>query len=244
MVALADHHRETQPLEEALGDDHDLVLVVHALHEDDELVPPEAGDATVGPHGPAETTADLGQDPVADLVAKAVVDDLEPVEVQQHQGGRAVLSTGQGLQPVHQLPAIGQPGQLIQAEAIVARRRRLGAAGGPDGDQHLLDGGGGDQRLDHQRHRHRTTGSGGQGDVEAAHAGLGERLLHGDVQHVEIEDGHDVLETADAAHEGRQLGAHPAHGEVTTDHHDTVGEAGGRCREGPGRGGVIGPVSR
>ena len=54
-----------------------------------ELVAAEAGDRVAGPEAALEPLADRDEERVADGVAEALVDDLEPVEVEQDQGDRA-----------------------------------------------------------------------------------------------------------------------------------------------------------
>ena len=58
-----------------------------------ELVAAEAGDRVAGPEARAEPLADGREELVADGVAEALVDRLEPVEVEQDQGDRVVLAS-------------------------------------------------------------------------------------------------------------------------------------------------------
>ena len=72
--------------DDAFGERHGGVLVVHALGHDDELVAAEAGERVGGPEMMREPFGHLRQHRVADAVAERVVDDLEPVEVEvQHR---------------------------------------------------------------------------------------------------------------------------------------------------------------
>ena len=99
---------------DAAGGDRGLRLVLEADAQDGELVAAEAGDQIGVAHGGLEPLRDLDQQPVAGLVAEAVVDDLEVVEVEEQDrdrltriGGRAKRSQERG--------SIGEPGEGVES---------------------------------------------------------------------------------------------------------------------------------
>jgi hypothetical protein len=84
--------------------------------EDDELVAAQPADGVPGPHLLGEALAHLAQQQVAELVAEGVVDGLEPVEVDDEQGGTEGIGDGAGervADHVEQRRPVGQPGQLV-----------------------------------------------------------------------------------------------------------------------------------
>ncbi len=86
------------------------------LAEDDELVPTKPGYRVAGPHRRAEASGQLDEHLIASLVPEAVVDDLEPVDVDEYRAQRPVSpwkdSDGLG-QPVDEQDSVGQPGQSV-----------------------------------------------------------------------------------------------------------------------------------
>ena len=76
----------------AAGGHRRLRLVLDAGAEDGELVAAEARDQVAVAHGAAQPVRDLDQQPVAGLVAEAVVDDLEVVEVEEEDGDALAAS--------------------------------------------------------------------------------------------------------------------------------------------------------
>ncbi len=82
---------------------------------DDELVATETGQDRAGRGGVLEADGDLAQQRVADLVPEGVVDELEPVEVQQHEGHGVLRRRpieGLGEADVEHGP-VGQPGEGV-----------------------------------------------------------------------------------------------------------------------------------
>ena len=73
---------------DAVGDRHRLVLVGEAVDEDAELVAAEAGDDVAGAQVGAQPRRDRAQQLVAGVVAEAVVDQLEVVEVEEEDPDR------------------------------------------------------------------------------------------------------------------------------------------------------------
>ena len=83
----------------------DLVEAPEAVEDDAELVAAEAGDGVAGPQAGAEPLADGREELVADRVTEALVDRLEPIEVEQDQGDRIVR------RPRASRTASGRPGR-------------------------------------------------------------------------------------------------------------------------------------
>ena len=95
---------------------------VHLAHQHRELVATEAGQRVLRPDAGAQPVGDAHQQLVADLVAEAVVDQLEPVQVEeQHRASarRVVLQPDQRrLEPAHEEDAVVQPGQPIVMRVV------------------------------------------------------------------------------------------------------------------------------
>src|SRR5258707_700178 len=92
---------------------------MNVLEQDRELVAAEAADGVVRPYTLTQSLGDLDEHAVAHVVAEAVVDDLEAVEVEEQQR-RGVVA----LPRVHdrELELLHEPGTIPQAgEAIVVR---------------------------------------------------------------------------------------------------------------------------
>ncbi len=101
------------------------------LQQQRELVAAQARDGVLGAQAPGQAMADLHQEPVADLLAERVVQDLEAVEVEEEdrQVAAAALGPGQGVgEAIHEEGAVGQPGQGIAeglADELVQPAREL-----------------------------------------------------------------------------------------------------------------------
>ena len=102
--------------EQPLGDSH-RVLGRHGLRQDDrELVAAETGGRVSGAYRTLDPPADLVQHLVAEVVAPAVVDALEVVEVDVEQPSRLSLVVPQldrVLQPLVEEGAVRQAGQRV-----------------------------------------------------------------------------------------------------------------------------------
>ena len=83
-----------------------------------ELVAADPGDEIAVVHGAAQALGDLDQQAVAGLVAEAVVDELEVVEVQEEHGQPLLRAHGRA-QPGDERGAVRQPGQRIEARTGV-----------------------------------------------------------------------------------------------------------------------------
>ena len=102
-----------QPLGQRLG-----LVEAGVGQQDGELVAAEPGQHVARPQRGAQPRADLAEQVVAGVVAEAVVDLLEPVEVEQQQRGRAPGGRrGRATRSaaLEQGAAVGQPGQLVGA---------------------------------------------------------------------------------------------------------------------------------
>ena len=100
---------------QAVGEPQGFVGVVY-LRQYDELVTPEAGHGVFGPEGIAERLPDRDEHGVAGGVVHPVVDELEPVEVHEHDGdGRlAAFDPGQGqLQAIDEQRPVREPGEGV-----------------------------------------------------------------------------------------------------------------------------------
>ena len=80
--------------EQPFGDQRRLVGSAHAVEEDRELVAPEARDGVGGTDRSFEPARHLEQHGVAGLVPEAVIDGLEVVEVDEHDGDQRALAYG------------------------------------------------------------------------------------------------------------------------------------------------------
>ena len=139
-----------------------------ARHQDDrELVAPEPGERVVLAQQRAQAGADLAQHLIARMVAEGVVELLEPVEVdeQQRQLLARLRARGHGrAEPVHEVTAVAEPGQLVGLRLVTALAQPLddGEPGashpGQHGDDRERDGDVGDlgelpDRQQHERGR-------------------------------------------------------------------------------------------
>ena len=101
---------------QAAGGDRGQRLVVDADAEHGELVAAEPGDEVLLAHGARRRCGDLDQQPVAGLVAEAVVDDLEVVEVEEEHGD-ALARLGGSLERRDERGAVRQAGEGVEPGA-------------------------------------------------------------------------------------------------------------------------------
>ena len=103
--------------------------------DDGELVATEAGQQVPGPQALPQPVGHRDEQLVADVVAEAVVDGLETVQVAVEHRGHAAARGERGLQPMPEQRAVGQTGQRVvlglvghlvgeQAATQVGRRER------------------------------------------------------------------------------------------------------------------------
>ena len=87
-LAAAHRERRAQVGADPVGDPAGVVGVDDRVEDDPELVAAEARDGVARSERADQPLADGDQQPVADGVADALVDDLEPVEVEQDDRDR------------------------------------------------------------------------------------------------------------------------------------------------------------
>ena len=89
--------------------------VVEAVAHDDELVAAEPRHRVAVAQRATQPLPELHEDAVPGVVADAVVEHLEPVEVEkEHRGVAARLAAlGDLAEPLHELVAVGQPGERV-----------------------------------------------------------------------------------------------------------------------------------
>ena len=119
-------HREgrAQLVADALGDPPGVLDVDDRVEDDPELVAAEAGDRVARAERPDQPLADRRQEPVADGVADALVDDLEPVEVEQddrHRVGTVGLGRQGVRDPLGQELAVREAGRRVVEGAALGR---------------------------------------------------------------------------------------------------------------------------
>ncbi len=118
-LVAADAYRRHQCLQHGLGDGDDVVRARRALGEHHELVTAHPGDQPARARdGLVEAPGDGHQQPVADGVAEAVVDHLEPVQVQVAHAdpgpaGVVPLLGEHRAEPFQEQRAVGQAGQRV-----------------------------------------------------------------------------------------------------------------------------------
>ena len=136
-VAVLERERLGERLEQPLGDGDRVVGPGDVLAHEHELVAAEAGGHLVAADGGAQALGDGEQQAVAGVVAEAVVDDLEAVEVDEQHGDAAAAALDAGeraLQAAHQQQAARQAGERVAQELLLVRPPRgdVGEARGED----------------------------------------------------------------------------------------------------------------
>jgi hypothetical protein len=141
-LAPLDHERLLQLRGEAVGHRGGPLVVLHVLEQDRKLVAAEPRDRVLGAQTGGESLAHPDQELVADAMAHAVVDDLEPVEVEEEHRELLPPPLGPGervLQAVHEQGPVGQTGERVAeglpSELIEPARELVDLVG------LLLDGG-------------------------------------------------------------------------------------------------------
>jgi hypothetical protein len=115
-----------------------VLLVVDVLAQERELVAAEAGDGLVPAQRVPQAVGDRGDQLVAGVVAEAVVDDLEAVEVEEEDGDVGAAAALQALerlgQPVGEQQPARQPGERVAQQLVLVRPPGddVGGAGGQD----------------------------------------------------------------------------------------------------------------
>ena len=117
--------RALEPRDHELGGE-----VVGALEEDGELVAADPAEQVAGAEDAGPAAGDLGEQPVAGLVAVAVVHVLEAVEIEQDDAERPARAprAAEGLveRPVPGAP-VREPGQLVDRGELGEPVHEVGA---------------------------------------------------------------------------------------------------------------------
>ena len=130
-VAIADGKRRTERLTDAFRGARRLCLFVELLQKDGELVTTQASHRVAGAHARLQTVSHLDQQGVARLVAQAVVDHLEVVQVEKQHRDQVLPTVGVrhgALESIAKEGSIGQPRQRIVERLVLERRFGLLAA--------------------------------------------------------------------------------------------------------------------
>ena len=146
--ARADEQRELADLERLAERREDLLAQRHggtgivAVEQEQEFVAAQAGEQVARTAERSQALGHCAQQQVADIVAKAVVDAFEMVQVEEQQGQRLALGE-QVVEPDEQVGAAGYVGQLVEigqvvqalfgafAVADVAQQEQIEALAGP-----------------------------------------------------------------------------------------------------------------
>ena len=94
---------------------------IDAGHDQHELVPTKAGQGIPAPHHGRQALRNPAQQLVAHAVPKGVVDPLEVIQIEKHQGDGGFITfrcRQQLFDPVMQQAAIGQPGERIKVGEV------------------------------------------------------------------------------------------------------------------------------
>ena len=129
-LAGREHERLGENGSHALGDGEDVAFVLRVVAHDGELVAAEARDRVAGAQDALDALRDHGEQLVAGREAEAVVDDLEVVEVEEHQPDAArrrarVRARERVGELLEQHDPVRQLGERIVAGAV--REQRLDA---------------------------------------------------------------------------------------------------------------------
>ena len=130
--------RPGQAIERLLRSAGDVLYLIGTLQHQDELVPTQPRDRVLGAHAGLEPPRHCLEQLVAHLMAEAVVDGLEIVDVQEQQGRRqavAARAAEDAGQAVAEQVAVGQAGQRIIVRQTVQALLGFHALG------HVLAGG-------------------------------------------------------------------------------------------------------
>ncbi len=113
MLARAERERQLEGPNHAFCDVRSRGLVGNLLEQHDELIAAKARDRVTRAQGALQPRRDPHQQLVAGAMAEAVVDELEVVDVQEHDGDLGVRPRQRVPEAVHEQHAVGQTGQGI-----------------------------------------------------------------------------------------------------------------------------------
>ena len=115
-LLVLDPERPAERLDDPLGDEGGVRAHPDVLEQHGELVAADARDGVDAPEAAAEALGDLDQELIAVVVPEVVVDQLEPVEVEEQHRGELAPARGaleRLLEPVHEQHPVRQARQLV-----------------------------------------------------------------------------------------------------------------------------------
>ena len=116
-LAVVERDRRADGLADGLGKGGDLGGVGFRHQHQAELVPGEPGQRVLRLQDPGQAPRQRQQDRIADRDADGIIDLLEAVEVDHHQGRpqrrHRLRQIGDGAEPVDEQFAIGQAGEIV-----------------------------------------------------------------------------------------------------------------------------------
>ena len=130
------------PLDDAVGDETDVIVIAQSPAQHDELVAAEAGDGIGIPGQEREPAPDLGEHLVAGVVTERVVDLFEVVQVdeQDRKPTRLAFKGGKSLgQPVHQGDPVRQTCHRVVQDLVSQSVLRLDLRRDVAGDAERAD---------------------------------------------------------------------------------------------------------
>ena len=113
---IAELDRFTERSQQVSCDTFDVLAPCDILQKEDELISAKPCDDVASAHAAPQPGADLGQQPVARVMAEGIVDDLEAVEIDEQHGQLPVLAPRQLDRKVQQLVeqlAVRQVGEAV-----------------------------------------------------------------------------------------------------------------------------------
>ena len=122
------HVGGTDPVNDAVADETDVIVVAQIPAQHDELVAAEAGDGVGFPGQERQPAPDLGEHLVAGFVPERVVDLLEvvQVDVQDRKATRLPFKASKSLgKPVHQGGPVREPGHRVVQDLVSESLLRL-----------------------------------------------------------------------------------------------------------------------
>ena len=132
---LIEQHRLAQGIDQLSSNDTAAYFIPHAGHDDDKLVAAQTRYEIRFSHRAAETTGNLAQHQIAELVAQAVIDAFKSVQVDIQQRHRLIVPPRQAdgkPELIEKAGAIGQAGQAVvisdevEPFLVVVQRRYIG----------------------------------------------------------------------------------------------------------------------
>src|SRR3990172_10560406 len=121
-LRLADRKRHFERAQDPLSDGGNVERVIYLFEDDRELVAAEAGHGFAIASDAAQKLRHGLEHAVAGLVTKGIVDLLESIQVDEHEGrtlaGAARLREGM-VQPIMEQRAVDETGERIEVRALV-----------------------------------------------------------------------------------------------------------------------------